>query len=195
MAGGAAIGGGITAALQSFADYGMQQLSANRSKKEAKRAREHQLYMRSTAYQATMADMRSAGLNPMLAYSAGPTAGGHAAMGSGGGGSGGTSAGAAFGAAHSAISSGRLREQQRHQSEAQTDFLDSGISKNEAEEALLRARTLTEGWSAKNLAVQNRLMNFEVPSAAHRSQLDQSLVGMRATRFQHLVRKYMFRAP
>lgn len=37
-----------------------------------------QEYMRSTAYQATMADMKAAGLNPMLAFSRGPTSWGSA---------------------------------------------------------------------------------------------------------------------
>jgi len=37
--------------------------------------------MRGTAYQATLADMRAAGLNPILAYKTGPTPVGSAAMG------------------------------------------------------------------------------------------------------------------
>lgn len=55
-------------------------LSIQAAKKAAKVQREWQEKMRSTAYQATMTDMQAAGLNPMLAYSKGPTAGGQAQM-------------------------------------------------------------------------------------------------------------------
>lgn len=51
--------------------------SANEAKKQRRFVRE----MRATAYQATMDDMRAAGLNPILAYKTGPTPAGSAAMG------------------------------------------------------------------------------------------------------------------
>lgn len=46
----------------------------NRYQSNVDNARRYQAMMRSTAYQATVADMRKAGLNPMLAFSQGPTA-------------------------------------------------------------------------------------------------------------------------
>ncbi len=55
--------------------------SAVTSKKRAQEQRRFIREMRATAYQATMKDMRAAGLNPILAYKTGPTPIGAAAMG------------------------------------------------------------------------------------------------------------------
>ncbi len=63
---GGVIGAGITAA---------------ESDKQARKQRRFIERMRATAYQATMEDMRKAGLNPILAYKTGPTPIGSAAMG------------------------------------------------------------------------------------------------------------------
>lgn len=49
--------------------------------KQARKQRRFIERMRSTAYQATMEDMRQAGLNPILAYKTGPTPIGSAAQG------------------------------------------------------------------------------------------------------------------
>jgi len=63
----AAFAGGIPALIGSG-------ITAGVSSSEAKKARAFQKYMVEHAYQMTMADMRAAGLNPLLAYKQGPTA-------------------------------------------------------------------------------------------------------------------------
>ena len=57
--------GNIAGAIAGIVDTGMSYVSARRSES-------FQRHMYDTRYQRTMADMRKAGLNPMLAYSQGP---------------------------------------------------------------------------------------------------------------------------
>lgn len=67
---GAAIGSGLGSAL----DGSMEQDAANRyNSAEAVSAYHRSREARQTAYQDTMGDMKAAGLNPMLAFSRGPT--------------------------------------------------------------------------------------------------------------------------
>lgn len=56
-------------------DVGMGLWSANQAKKEASKNRQFQYDMYTQRYQYTMADMKKAGLNPMLAYQQGGGAG------------------------------------------------------------------------------------------------------------------------
>lgn len=70
----AGVGGGAAGFFGSL--YG-----ASQAKKEAKKQRRFIMDMRATAYQTTMADMKAAGLNPILAYKTGPTPIGSAAAG------------------------------------------------------------------------------------------------------------------
>lgn len=153
MGGAAAGGAGVTAFLQSLADYGMQQLTANRNKKEARRARAHQIYMRSTAYQATMKDMKEAGLNPILAYSQGATGAGSSPMASHSGG--GTSAGAAFAGAHSAISAGKLRKEEQLNLAKQREVMDTQVGLNTNLTAQAEAKALLDANSAESVRIQN----------------------------------------
>lgn len=61
--GGDLISGGISGVGQAIAN--------DQNRKEARKNRAFQLHMSSTAYQRAMADMKAAGLNPMLAYKMG----------------------------------------------------------------------------------------------------------------------------
>lgn len=74
---GGPTGAGLGAALGGAFD---QNHSDSYNSAEAAKAREFQSDMRSTAYQSTMADLKAAGLNPMLAFSNGPTAASGAAQ-------------------------------------------------------------------------------------------------------------------
>lgn len=67
---GDVVGGVIGAA----GNIGGSAITAKAQRKEAKKQRDFQMKMSSTAYQRSMKDMRKAGLNPMLAYKQGPAA-------------------------------------------------------------------------------------------------------------------------
>ena len=68
LGGGSHIGGAIGNAVGSFVDGEMQQSRAeNFSSAQAAATRQWQTDMSGTTYQRTMADMKAAGLNPMMA--------------------------------------------------------------------------------------------------------------------------------
>jgi len=62
-----------------FGDIFSSAISAYSNHREAEMDRDWQEQQRKTAYQDTVKDLQAAGLSPMLAYSKGPTAGGHGA--------------------------------------------------------------------------------------------------------------------
>lgn len=73
-----AVGNYITAKETSDANQAINKKNIAWQAQSQVQNQQWQQYMRSTAYQATMADMKAAGLNPMLAFSRGPTSWGSA---------------------------------------------------------------------------------------------------------------------
>lgn len=73
-----AVGNYITAKETSDANQAINKKNISWQAQSQVQNQQWQEYMRSTAYQATMADMKKAGLNPMLAFSKGPTSWGSA---------------------------------------------------------------------------------------------------------------------
>jgi len=77
IAGGAALGGGLLSFLggQSANENNAEQAALNRQWQDAEvnKSMQFQSGMRGSAWQATVADMKAAGINPMTAFSQGAT--------------------------------------------------------------------------------------------------------------------------
>jgi len=165
-AGGALVGGLI--------GLGATALSAGYARRAATTAYRRQKDFRSTAYQATMADMREAGLNPMLAFSKGPTSGGAVPMArqvdfSGIAGS--ARRGATLVQELKNLKAVRLKD------DALRDQADSQISLNEAAEELRRKEAIQTQASAQGLVIQNAINATKLPAAIAEGDVDASKAG------------------
>lgn len=74
---GGAYGGALLGSLTGFGSYAWQKAA---SVKAARKAFKRQLWLANTAYQRAVADLKAAGLNPMLAYTQGGAAAGGVSM-------------------------------------------------------------------------------------------------------------------
>lgn len=114
---------------------------------EAKEQREWQHWMRAHAYQETTADLRAAGLNPMLAYMHGATSGGQGAAATGST----ASSGIASPVNRNSIASGM-------QSASQISVNDAIIERTRAEADKVKAETD----EIRGARIPERLQNIEV---------------------------------
>lgn len=156
-AGGAALGGAIGGGLDSMIAGNAQNSAAA---DEAQRNREFQDQMSSTAYQRAVADMKAAGLNPMLAYQQGGASTPSGSM-------------ASFSNAEAATGSVMSGYQSAGMSSAQSDVLESQATSNKvsafkaAKEAdlvdatVLKVKTETRNLDTENLRLGSALNLLE----------------------------------
>lgn len=162
--GGALIGGISSLFGQSSANRTNKELQAQANKFSAKQAQKQmdfQREMSSTAYQRSMADMKAAGLNPMLAYSQGGASTPSGAMGS-------VQAAKVENALGPAIAT--ALEARRLQKEIKA--VDSQTDLNNAVAMTQRAQTKLNETNAKVASKNAEVLEAQMPAITKKAKLD-----------------------
>jgi hypothetical protein len=131
------------------------------SAKQAQKQMDFQKDMSSTAYQRSMADMKTAGLNPMLAYSQGGASTPSGAMGS-----------VQAAKVESALGPAITTALEARRLKKEIGAADSQISLNKATAQQQAAQTELAKTNAKMAASQNDILEMQKPAAYAKSQLD-----------------------
>lgn len=158
-----AIGDIAPAVISGGMNYLGQQQANAANAQQAQRQMEFQAEQTGSSYQRGVADMKAAGLNPMLAYSQGGAA-------SGGGAS--ASMGNELGAGANAAQSALMARQQMQQSQAQIHNINADTSNKEQQTTNLESENLYTLAKTSSEGTRNHELAQRVAQIALQNQLD-----------------------
>lgn len=174
--------GNIISGVSAYGQYKGAQDQNEANERIAEKQMSFQERMSNTAYQRAVADMKAAGINPMVAYQQGgasaPSGAGIAAVN--------TLEGAASTSLHARRISAEidnmdelnknLRESNK-QTQSQVDLNKAATTKQQAETLLTSQLTKKAGMDTASSALQAKLLAERIPAAENASAVDRSLYG------------------
>lgn len=155
--------GAVAPIAAGAANYFGQKSTNVANAQQAQAQMDFQNQQTSTSYQRGVADMKAAGLNPMLAYSQGGASSGSGAS---------AQMGNELGAGANSAQSAYLARQQMAQSAAQIDNTDSDTDLKNAQVDLTRQQALQTIASTKNLGTENARLVQEITRLGLGNTLD-----------------------